>query len=69
MLIDAKYNILNFSIKNCPIAQAFLKTDQKGAIFEKEIKTKLTKKNYDFKIRRLISIQFKIYNFNYFFTI
>jgi hypothetical protein len=41
---DAKYNILYFSIKNCPIAQAFLKTDQKDAIFEKEIKTKITKK-------------------------
>jgi hypothetical protein len=63
MRIDAKYNILNFSIKNCPIAQAFLKTDQKDAIFEKEIKTKITKKNDDFKIRRLNSIQFD--NFNY----
>jgi hypothetical protein len=69
MRIDAKYNILNFSIKNCPIAQAFLKTDQKDAIFEKEIKTKITKKNDDFKIKWLISIQFKIYNFNYFITI
>jgi len=45
--------ILNFSIKNCPIAKAFLKTDQKDAIFEKEIKR--TQQNHDFKIRRLIN--------------